>query len=102
MIVLYLHARVLPGRRRDLEAFLVEARPVYEEPEGVAVRLQWSCTDPDVFAEIMEYRDREVYERDQARVENDPRMRALIGRWHGLLAEGPRVEVYDESACLNG
>lgn len=96
MITLYLHGRVLPGHRADLERFLGEARPVYEEPAGVRVRLQWSLDDPDAFVEIMEYRDRAVYERDQERVEADPRMRGLIERWHALLAEGPRVSTFDE------
>jgi hypothetical protein len=95
---LYLHGRVLPGHRDDLARFLAEARPVYEEPDGVSVRLQWSLDDPDAFVEIMEYCDRAVYEHDQPRVEVDPRMRALIERWHALLAEGPRVSAYDEAA----
>lgn len=98
MITLYLHGRVLPGRRADLERFLAEARPVYEEPDGIRVRLQWSLDDPDAFVEIMEYRDRSVYEHDQLRVESDPRMRALIERWHALLADGPRVSAYGEAS----
>jgi quinol monooxygenase YgiN len=96
MIVLSLHARVRPGLRPDLERFLAEARPVYEEPGGTTVRLLWSLTDPDAFVEVMEYRDRAVYEADQVRVEQDPRMRALIERWHALLAEGPTVTVHEE------
>jgi hypothetical protein len=71
---------------------------VYEEPEGIAVRLQWSLDDPDAFVEIMEYRDLAVYDSDQERVEHDPRMRALIERWHALLADGPRVTAYGEAA----
>lgn len=97
MITLYLHGRVQPGRQAHLEQFLAEARPVYEEPGGIVVRLQWSLSNPDAFVEIMEYRDRAVYERDQERVEQDPRMRALIERWHALLADRPVVTAFDEA-----
>ena len=96
MITLYLHGAVMPGRRGDLEAFLAEARAVYEQPGGIRVRLQWDVADPNRFVEIMEYADRETYERDQDRVESDPVMRGLIERWHALLAEGPAVTAYDE------
>jgi hypothetical protein len=96
VIHLYLHACVLPGRRADLERFLVEARPVYEEPDGVSVRLQWSLDDPDAFVEIMDYPDDASYRRDQLRVESDPRMRALLARWHDLLASGPVVTVFED------
>jgi hypothetical protein len=96
VIHLYLHARALPGARPAVESFLAEARAVYEEPDGVAVRLQWSTTDPDAFVEIMEYADEATWRRDQERVEHDPRMRALIERWHGLLASGPVVSTYED------
>jgi hypothetical protein len=97
VITLYLHAAVSPGRRDGLEAFLAEARRVYEAPGGIRVRLQWDLADPGRFVEIMEYADRDAYERDRARVETDPVMRELIGRWHALLADGPVVSAFDEA-----
>ena len=98
MITLYLHGVVAPGRRDDLERFLAEARAVYEAPGGIRVRLHWDLADPHRFVEIMEYADRDAYERDQERVERDPVMGALLERWHALLVDGPRVSAYDEAA----
>ncbi|MCL2464929.1 MAG: hypothetical protein FWF28_07680 [Micrococcales bacterium] len=96
MITLYLHCTVASGRRGDLERFLAEARTVYEAPGGIRARLQWDLTDPGRFVEIFEYADRDIYERDQERVETDPEMASLLTRWHTLLAEGPAVSAYQE------
>ncbi len=100
MITLYLHGRAACDAR-TLESFLARARPVYEAPGGITVRLQWSLAEPGAFVEIMEYRDRVTYEADQVRVERDPAMRALIDEWHTLLAGAPRVEAY-EDVTLDG
>ncbi len=95
MITLYLHGRAACDAR-TLESFLARARPVYEAPGGIRVRLQWSLTEPGAFVEIMEYRDRVTYAADQVRVEQDPAVRALIDEWHTLLASPPRVEAYED------
>lgn len=96
VITLYLHGR-LRTTRADLEAFLVRARPVYEQPGGIRTRLQWSLDDPAVFVEIMEYVDRATYDADQLRVEQDPTMRALLAEWRTHLDGPPRVVAYTES-----
>ena len=88
MIVLHLAGRVPDGGRARLEAFLAEARPFYEAPGGVRVRLQWDRADPARFLEIMEYADEAAYLADQERVERDPVMRSWLARWH-LLLDGP-------------
>ncbi|GEA82964.1 hypothetical protein GCM10009774_27510 [Cellulomonas gelida] len=100
MITLYLHGRAASDAR-SLEHFLARARPVYEAPGGIRVRLQWSLVEPGAFVEIMEYRDRLTYEADQVRVEQDPAMRALIDEWHTHLVGPPRVEAY-EDVTLDG
>ena len=96
VIVLHLAGRVPEGGRPALEAFLAEARPFYEAPGGVRVRLQWDRADPAQFLEIMEYDDEAAYRTDQERVERDPEMRAWLARWHALL-DGPiEVRVLDD------
>lgn len=97
MITLYLHGRVSTSRPA-LEEFLRRARTVYEAPGGIRTRLQWDLREPEQFVEIMEYADRDVYEADQLRVEQDPAMRALIEEWHTHLAGPPRVEAFEEVA----
>jgi hypothetical protein len=47
VIELHLRGRVAQGRRDDLVAFLVEAIPVYEEPGGIRVRMQWNTETPN-------------------------------------------------------
>jgi hypothetical protein len=69
VITLYLRGRVHHDRQSDLERFLADARPFYESPGGIRVRLQWDLADPCAFVEIMEYADRAAYDADQSRVE---------------------------------
>ena len=101
VITLYLHGRVRTSRA-DLEAFLVRARPTYEAPGGIRTRLQWALDDPAVFVEIMEYADRDTYDTDQVRVEQDPAMRALLAEWRTHLDGPPRVVAYQESGLVEG
>lgn len=100
MIELHLRGRVAQGRRDDLVAFLVEAIPVYEEPGGIRVRMLWNTETPNDFIEVIEYADQETHDRDQARVEDDLRMRSLLKRWRALLDGPPVVERFSESAAL--
>lgn len=93
MITLYLRGRVTTSRQA-LEEFFERARVVYEAPDGIQARLQWSLHDPDAFVEVFEYRDRTVYEFDQQRVETDPEMLALLAEWRGHLSGPPEVSVY--------
>ncbi len=94
--VLVLESRVPPGCRRALEDFLREARGYYEAPGGIKVRLMWDCDDPDRFREVIEYRSLADAEADEQRSEQDPVMRDYLTRWHGLLAEPPRVRHWRE------
>lgn len=96
MIVLHLAGRVPDGGRPALEAFLAEATAYYEAPGGIRVRLQWDRADPGRFLEIMEYADEDAYEADNARVEQDPEMRAWLARWRALLDGPVVVTVYDD------
>ena len=94
MIELHLRGQATPGRREDLVAFLAEAIPFYEQPGGIRVRLLWDIADSDRFIEVVEYADRETYDRDQARVSDDPEMGQYLRRWRDLLAGPPQVETY--------
>jgi quinol monooxygenase YgiN len=94
MVELHLRGRTAPGRRADLIAFLREAIPFYEAPGGIRVRLLWDVTDPERFIEVVEYADRDAYDRDQERVISDPKMNAYLARWRAFLAEAPQVETY--------
>lgn len=94
MIELHLRGRAAKGKKAALEAFLAEAIPVYELPRGIRVRVLWDVADPDRFIEIIEYADQATHDRDQLRVENDLRMRALLDRWRALLDGAPVVETY--------
>jgi quinol monooxygenase YgiN len=95
VIELHLRGQAAPGRRSELVEFLREAIPFYEAPVGIRVRVLWDLADPDRFVEVVEYLDRETYDRDQVRVEHDPAMQAYLRRWRSLLAEPPQVCGYD-------
>jgi len=94
MIELHLRGRVVAGRWAELAAFLAEAIPFYEEPGGIRVRLLWDVADEDRFIEVVEYANQTVYDRDQKRVEQDPRMKEYLQRWRALLDGTPEVAVY--------
>ncbi len=94
MIEIHLRGTVAAGQRVAFEQFLVEAIPYYEAPGDIRVRILWSIADADRFIEIIEYADQDAHDRDQLRVENDVRMRELLGRWRDLLNEPPVVETY--------
>jgi hypothetical protein len=94
MIELHLRGQAAPGRREDLVAFLAEAIPFYEQPGGIRVRLLWDIADSDRFIEVVEYANREAYNRDQARVSDDPEMAGYLSRWRNLLTGPPQVETY--------
>lgn len=97
VIVLHLAGRVPIGGRPALESFLAEAKPFYERPGGIRVRLQWDRAEPTRFVEIMEYADEATYLADQERVAGDPEMGAWLRRWHALL-DGPiEVSVWDDA-----
>jgi quinol monooxygenase YgiN len=94
-IELHLRLRVAPGRRDEFLAFLRDAIPYYEAPGGIRIRLLQDREEPDLFIEVVEYRDRAAYETDQVRVESEPGMRERIKSWRSLLAEPPQVEIYE-------
>lgn len=93
-VEIHLRIRVKPGGRDALHEFLREAIPYYEAPGGIAVRLLADRADDHRFIEIIEYASERAYSLDQHRVEHDPEMKALLGRWRSLLAEPSIVEVY--------
>jgi len=97
-IDLHLRFRVKPGMRGAYLAFLAEGKPFYESPGGIEVRLLEDLHDDHRFIELILYAGREVYERDQLRVKNDPTMRAFLERWRALLVDPPVVEVYVHAA----
>jgi quinol monooxygenase YgiN len=101
-IILELHIQVAEGRREALLAFLEEAFPRYERPGGIRMSLLEQVDEPGHFIERVAYRDRETFERDQARMEGDPEMRALLGRWRTHLAGPPRVVVHRELLPVPG
>lgn len=90
-VSLHLHIRVPPGREAKLIEFLRGARPFYEEPGGIRVRLLQDADDPLQLIEIVEYADRAAFERDDRRVNSDPTMQRYLAEWRQLL-DGP-VEV---------
>jgi hypothetical protein len=94
VIELHLRGRAATGRRTELEAFLAEAIPFYEQPGGIRIRVLWNLADPDRFVEIVEYADQATHDRDQWRVEHDPAMGAYLARWRALLDAAPRVATY--------
>lgn len=88
----------MPGMYGAFRAFLAEARPFYESPGGIEVRLLADTGDDHRFIELIVYNDHATYLRDQHRVEHDPQMKAYLARWRALLAEPPVVEVYHATA----
>lgn len=96
MVTLMLRFSVAPEHRETLRAFLAKALPYYEQPGGIRVRLLRGVDSPTEFLEMVEYRDREAYERDQLRVQNDPVMKALLAEWRQLHVAPVSVEVYHE------
>ena len=96
-VTVVLESTVRTGGQGDLEAFLVEAIPYYELPGGITVSLHWDRDAPERFREVIEYVDRETYERDQLRVDADPGMGALLARWHQLLATDLTVTIWTRS-----
>lgn len=94
--LLFLSIRVAPERKDELLGFLRQAVTTYEELPGVRVRLLRSRQDPRRWIEMVEYPDQATYEADQRRVEDDPRMRQLLDRWHTLLEAEVGVETWEE------
>ena len=80
--------------REAFLAFLAEAKPFYESPGGIQVRLLTDLHDDHRFIELVLYDDQATYLRDQHRVEHDATMKSYLQRWRGLLAEPPVVEIY--------
>ena len=94
--MLMLRFSVAAHRHEDLVAFLARAKPYYEEPGGIEVRLFRNPETPEQFLEMVTYRDEAAYRRDQLRVESDPRMKSLLEEWRSLHLGGVGVETYEE------
>ena len=100
--VIHLGVHVAEGGGDAFLAFLKEAKPYYEGPGGIRVRLLRSLADPRRFIEVVEYDGEESFDRDQLRVESDPEMAEWLRRWRTLLDEAVRVEVWEEVTDLVG
>lgn len=97
MVTLMLRFSVATDRHGELKAFLARARPYYEQPGGIHVRLLENLAGPGDFVEIVEYQDEETYRRDQVRVETDPGMKALLAEWRTFHVGGLVVEAYRDT-----
>ena len=95
-IILVLEGRVLPGKQRDLESFLREARPYYESIGDVSMRFLWDARDDGRFREVFQYRTREAFEADDHRVNHDPVMKQYLARWRTLLDGEISVSVWND------
>jgi len=93
-IDLHLRVRVTPGQREAFLSFLREAKPFYEKPGGIEMRLLEDAGDDHRFIELILYCDEATYAKDQLRVRDDPEMKSYLQRWRALLAEAPVVETY--------
>jgi hypothetical protein len=93
--IVTLSYRVAPERREELLRFLRGAAPFYEQPGGVRVALWESVDEPGTFLELVAYATEAAYAKDQDRVEHDPEMKAVLGRFRALVDDGPlaRIEV---------
>jgi quinol monooxygenase YgiN len=93
-IDLHLRIRVKPGQREAFLAFLREAKPFYESPGGIEVRLLEDVGDDHRFIELILYDDEATYAKDLNRVRDDPEMKSYLQGWRTFLAEQPVVETY--------
>lgn len=95
-MILHLRIRVEQKNRESLLHFLREAVPFYENTGGITIRLLQNEKDPSQLIEVVEYENREIYERDQVRVDTDPQMQGYLQNWHSLLDGPVEVEIYKE------
>ncbi len=102
MMTLYLEGKVPVGGVQALEEYLARARPFYQAPGGIRVRLQWDAAGPCHFLEIIEYADEQTWAADQARVENDPEMGGWLKQWRALLDGPPTVRTFAEVTISSG
>jgi hypothetical protein len=96
MVTLLLRFAVATHRQTELLAFLARAKPYYEAPGGITVRLLQDVGDPRQLIEVVTYRDEETWRRDQQRVEADPRMHELLAEWRAFHLANATVETYRE------
>ena len=101
-LVLHLRIRARDGQREPLLQFLAEARPFYESPGGITMRVFQHHSDDHAFIEVFEYDSEETFKRDERRVATDPKMKQVLELWRSLLEGPPVVEVYrDVSESLS-
>lgn len=94
--VLHLRIKTRDGKADALFTFLKDAMLFYTSPGGIQIRLFRDVTDQNRFIEIVEYESVNAFEKDQCRVECDPRMRDYLQVWRSLLAEKVEVEIYED------
>lgn len=95
-IALHLRIRVKATSRAELLTFLREAKPFYEQPGGIRMRLLQERNDRNLFLEVFEYESVAAYEADERRVRDDPQMKTYLERWRSFLDGPPIVEIYAE------
>jgi hypothetical protein len=101
-VILHLRSRVEPSARDDLIAFVADARPFYEAPGGISVRLLWEASGSGRFIEAVTYADETAHDQDQVRAESDPTMASYLARWHQMLVEPVTAERYRDLTPLLG
>lgn len=94
--ILHLKITTRDNTLKELFTLLRKAVPYYESLNGVRVRLLRSLRDPCQFIEVIEYDDKEAFDRDQERVNTDAQMKRFLSEWRELLDEKTEVEAYQE------
>jgi hypothetical protein len=85
--------RVPKRKRAGLLRFFREAFPEYEAPGGIHMSLFESVQEVGLFVEVAAYDTDKAFRLDQVRVEKDPKMRQLLGRWQKFIEGRPEVHL---------
>jgi hypothetical protein len=83
--------KVPRNRRVGLLKFLGNAFPVYERPGGIHMSVFESVQERGLFVEIASYDTDRAYRQDQVRVDKDPEMKRILGRWQKFIDGRPQV-----------
>ena len=89
--VVLLDQAVSPERRAELLEFFGEAFPFYDGPGGSRMALYEDRTRPGHFVELVLFEDEAAWRQSEARLETDPSMTTMLGRWRAHLARDPTV-----------
>ena len=95
-IVINLRIAVPIENQKKFIRFLRDAVPFYQTSGGIFIKLFRSIDDPTKLIEVVEYENRDSFEKDQIRVENNVIMKNYLDKWRSLLVGDIAVEVYEE------